>query len=57
MVKEFCKKFDLKSYLEGNLTPVYFGSAINTFGIQELLNGLANITPPPGMQESLSRKN
>ena len=56
MVKEFCKKFDLKSYLEGNLTPVYFGSAINTFGIQELLNGLANITPPPGMQESLSRK-
>ena len=56
MVNEFCKKFDLKSYLEGNLTPVYFGSAINTFGVQELLNGLTNITPPPGMQESLSRK-
>ena len=47
MVKELCKSFDLKSYLEGNLTPVYFGSAINTFGVQELLDGLTEITPSP----------
>ena len=45
MVKELCKPFDQKSYLEGNLTPIYFGSAINTFVVQELLDGLSEITP------------
>ena len=55
MVKELCKSFDLKSYLEGNLTPVYFGSAINTFGVQELLDGLTEITPSPKIQPAVNR--
>ena len=55
MVKRFCKNFNKQAYLEGNLTPIYFGSAINTFGVQELLNGLADITPSPRMQPSIER--
>ena len=55
MVKELCKPFDKKSYLEGNLTPIYFGSAINTFGVQELLDGLTEITPSPKEQSSVAR--
>ena len=56
MVKGLCKSFNSQSYLEGNLTPIYFGSAINTFGVQELLNGLTDITPPPARQSSLTRE-
>ena len=55
MIKELCKPFDKKSYLEGNLTPIYFGSAINTFGVQELLDGLTDITPSPKEQPSAER--
>ena len=55
MVKGLCKPFDKKAYLDGNLTPIYFGSAINTFGVQELLNGLADITPSPRIQPSIER--
>ncbi|MCB2092618.1 MAG: peptide chain release factor 3 [Alphaproteobacteria bacterium] len=48
MVRELCPAFDQKAYLEGTLTPVYFGSAINTFGVKELLNGLTDYAPMPG---------
>ena len=55
MVKGLCKPFDKESYLAGNLTPIYFGSAVNTFGVQELLDGLTEITPKPRKQPSLER--
>ena len=55
MVKGLCKPFNKESYLAGNLTPIYFGSAVNTFGVQELLNGLTEITPKPRKQPSLER--
>ncbi len=48
MVRELCPAFDQQAYLEGTLTPVYFGSAINTFGVKELLNGLTEYAPVPG---------
>jgi peptide chain release factor 3 len=41
---------DLKSYREGHLTPVFFGSALRNFGVQELLDGLAAMAPPPRSQ-------
>ncbi|MGE0108324.1 MAG: peptide chain release factor 3 [Bdellovibrionales bacterium] len=47
MARGLCKPFDPQSYLEGHLTPIYFGSAINNFGVQELLLGLAQQAPPP----------
>src|SRR4029077_530475 len=43
MVRELCPKFDLAAYREGHMTPVFFGSAVNNFGVQELLAGLAKL--------------
>jgi peptide chain release factor 3 len=40
-------RFDLEAYLSGKLTPVYFGSAINNFGIKELLDDFAQYAPSP----------
>ncbi|AHE66821.1 peptide chain release factor 3 [Legionella oakridgensis] len=39
--------FDLNAYLAGKMTPVYFGSAINNFGIKELLDDFAQYAPAP----------
>ena len=39
--------FDQAAYLAGQLTPVYFGSAINNFGIKELLDDFAEYAPAP----------
>ncbi|CAK0757061.1 peptide chain release factor RF3 [uncultured Gammaproteobacteria bacterium] len=48
-------EFDLGTYLEGHLTPVYFGSAINNFGVRELLLGLSNNAPSPRPQPATPR--
>ena len=40
-------EFDRQIYLEGKLSPVFFGSALNNFGVQELLNCFVEIAPPP----------
>lgn len=47
MVRGLCPPFDRQAYLEGHLTPVFFGSAINNFGVQELLQGLGEFAPQP----------
>jgi peptide chain release factor 3 len=39
--------FDKSAFLEGKLTPVYFGSALNNFGVQELLDAFAAFAPSP----------
>lgn len=39
--------FDLDAYLAGDLTPVYFGSAVNNFGIRLLLNDFVQYAPGP----------
>jgi len=56
MAKELCPKFDLELYLAGALTPVFFGSAINNFGVQEILEGLVAIAPTPRPQKALERE-
>jgi len=56
MVRELCPQFNLKDYLEGTLTPVFFGSAINNFGVQELLAGLADFAPKPRAGKALERR-
>lgn len=56
MIKELCPKFDLDLYLAGALTPVFFGSAINNFGVQEILKGLHKIAPTPRPQKALERE-
>jgi peptide chain release factor 3 len=55
MARGLCPEFDLNSYREGHLTPVFFGSAINNFGVQELLQGVAKLAPPPRPQKAIER--
>ncbi len=55
MVRELCPVFDREAYLKGGLTPVFFGSAINNFGVREVLNGLYKLAPTPQPQPSLER--
>jgi peptide chain release factor 3 len=40
-------KFDENAVLHGQLTPVFFGSAVNNFGVQLLLDGFLQLAPPP----------
>ena len=55
MVKELCPEFSLESYLAGVQTPVFFGSAINNFGVREILEGLHKIAPTPRPQPAAER--
>ena len=55
MVKELCPRFSLENYLAGVQTPVFFGSAINNFGVREVLEGLHEIAPTPRPQPTAER--
>ena len=55
MVRELCPAYDHQSFLEGHQTPVYFGSAINNFGVRELLDGLSERAPCPRQQPARDR--
>ncbi|MBT8319936.1 MAG: peptide chain release factor 3, partial [Gramella sp.] len=48
-------EFDRTAYLEGRLQPVFFGSALNNFGVRELLDCFIKIAPPPRPKESDTR--
>ncbi|MEO0030662.1 MAG: hypothetical protein RIS94_420 [Pseudomonadota bacterium] len=45
-------EFDLEAYRHGDLTPVYFGSALKNFGVAELIDAIARFAPPPRPQSS-----
>ena len=47
MLKEVYPAFDREYYLEGLMSPVFFGSAINNFGVKELLDCFVEIAPTP----------
>ena len=55
LAREACKPFDREAFLEGHLTPVFFGSALRTFGVADLINALANFAPPPRGLQAESR--
>ncbi len=44
--------FDKEEYLKGNIAPVFFGSAVNNFGVQELLDCFVDIAPAPIPRET-----
>src|SRR5690606_36504398 len=56
MARGLCKPFDHQAYLEGHMTPVFFGSAINNFGVRELLAGIGKFAPPPRPQATEERE-
>ena len=48
-------KFDKQSYLDGTLQPVFFGSALNNFGVRELLDCFVEIAPSPRPKKAEER--
>jgi peptide chain release factor 3 len=56
IVREACRPFDLVSFREGHLTPVFFGSALKNFGVGDLLDGFAAYAPPPRAQDADVRR-
>ncbi len=48
--------FDINEYRKGKLAPVFFGSAVNNFGVRELLDCFINIAPNPEPRETELRK-
>lgn len=48
--------FDLEAYRRGLQTPVFFGSAINNFGVQELLDAFVEYAPAPRPRQSVQRQ-
>jgi peptide chain release factor 3 len=55
LVKGASHVFNLNAYLSGKMTPVYFGSAINNFGIKELLDDFALYAPAPMSRQAKER--
>jgi peptide chain release factor 3 len=51
-----CAPFDEKRFLEGTMTPVYFGSALRDFGVSHLLEGMARNAPPPRPRRADTRE-
>jgi peptide chain release factor 3 len=43
-------EFDLEAFRNGDLTPVYFGSALKNFGVTELIDAISRYAPPPRPQ-------
>ena len=52
LITETTTPFDLEAFLNGKQTPVFFGSAISNFGIQNLLDGFIEYAPTPKNRES-----
>lgn len=48
-------EFHLDDYLAGKTAPVFFGSALNNFGVQDILNCFIQVAPPPGTIHTESR--
>ncbi len=47
--------FDLDQFLIGSQTPVFFGSAVNNFGVKELLDAFVELSPAPGPRDAMER--
>ncbi len=56
LIEGAANPFSLEDYLAGMQTPVFFGSAINNFGVQELLDCFVENAPHPGPRAALSRE-
>lgn len=55
LIYEVYPSFERESYLNGTLQPVFFGSALNNFGVRELLDCFIEIAPKPRPKESDTR--
>lgn len=56
LISEVYPEFEREDYLSGHLAPVFFGSALNNFGVQELLDCFLEIAPCPRPVKALERE-
>ena len=55
LVRDATPDFDAAQFLAGHQTPMFFGSAINNFGVKEVLDALVELAPPPGPKAAVQR--
>ena len=55
LVRGASHEFSLEAFLTGQLTPVFFGTALGNFGVKEMLDDFVNWAPPPQSRESHDR--
>jgi peptide chain release factor 3 len=55
LVHEAAPRFDEAEFLAGRQTPMFFGSAINNFGVREVLDALVDLAPAPGERAAIQR--
>jgi peptide chain release factor 3 len=56
LLQEASLSFDQACYLKGEVTPVFFGSAVNNFGVKLLLDAFSDHAPPPQPRDTETRQ-
>ncbi|MFN9748396.1 MAG: peptide chain release factor 3 [Burkholderiales bacterium] len=56
LLQEAAPGFDQEEFLAGRQTPMFFGSAVNNFGVREVLDALVEWAPPPGPRDAMQRQ-
>jgi len=56
LMRDAAPPFDEAAFLAGRQTPMFFGSAINNFGVREVLDALVDLAPPPAPRLALQRE-
>ena len=56
LLQEAAPNFDKNEFLAGRQTPMFFGSAVNNFGVREVLDALVEWAPPPGPRNAIQRQ-
>jgi peptide chain release factor 3 len=56
LVRGAAPAFDEAQFLDGRQTPMFFGSAINNFGVKEVLDALVDLAPPPSSRAAMQRE-
>ena len=55
LVRGASHEFDQEDFAKGIVTPVYFGTALGNFGVQQMLDGFVSFAPPPQPRETSER--
>jgi len=55
LLRDAAPPFNREAFLAGHQTPMFFGSAVNNFGVQEVLDALVDLAPSPSVRSSIQR--
>ena len=56
LIEGAANPLEMHDFLKGSQTPVFFGSAINNFGVKEMLDAFVEMAPQPGSRAAVSRE-